>query len=575
MKTTETIQEKNSLTSIILKAIYYCSIYPILFIFGGRVSGRFILDDMMMLFTGMNLTNGKKIRWSDLDAKTQFKIVAYSIAIILLQVFLIWVFVKFSFVEALFWKALIEKESQLFYFAASSLLLFKLLDVAGNGFLKSLKGNLIIAWRENYVKKLKDIVLDLLKSRVLQRNTVWQESNFEEWAKKWAPMAESNVNQMFQTAVNIIFNSLNALMMTVYFGHLLVLLSWQIFFWSLGIALGLKLILDCVNKWVNDDVYSQYNRTAIDLRTAGQSLLSQAPVTFSLGIEDKFVRKFDQANDSYSASARGMVRFKVLLNAIRWGLREIIEPLAHVMIAIFYFTGQVSFVRLNLIANAAIKLIYTLLDLGCDIERYNAFDMAFNEVKSKSEELPVPAQLSKIDLSTKSFFDSIGKKKVELEQDFRKGLTRLKGANGAGKTNFYRHLLHNQDLSGHYLSGASSKSIDLESMFDLTFEEKDFTCFGVEKEKLGGAAGQASDGQKAWRHLLSYAVLVQRGEIRKPGLLIFDELDSAIDSGDKQSFMQLCQKVVKVLGVDYAIVTTHASDEFDIPSVELKSGPPN
>lgn len=134
MKTTETIQEKNSVTSIILKAIYYCSIYPILFIFGGRVSGRFILDDMMMLFTGMNLTNGKKIRWSDIDAKTQLKIVAYSIAIILLQVFLIWVFVKFSFVEALFWKALIEKESQLFYFAASSLLLFKLLDVAGNGF---------------------------------------------------------------------------------------------------------------------------------------------------------------------------------------------------------------------------------------------------------------------------------------------------------------------------------------------------------------------------------------------------------------------------------------------------------
>lgn len=73
-------------------------------------------------------------------------------------------------------------------------------------------------------------MLDLLKSRILQRKTVWQESNFEEWAKKWAPMAESNVNQMFQTAVNIIFNSLNALMMTVYFGHLLVLLSWQIFF---------------------------------------------------------------------------------------------------------------------------------------------------------------------------------------------------------------------------------------------------------------------------------------------------------------------------------------------------------
>jgi ABC-type multidrug transport system fused ATPase/permease subunit len=556
-------QKQFSIASLFLKLFYYCT-YPLLFVFGARASQGSVYNNISMLLTGIkDVSDANQIKWESLQPRSKTLIVLYSVAVIALQIFLIWAFVKFSFVEALFWKSLFDKKADTFYWAAVGMIIFKLADLLGMALKKYFQSRIIIQWRENFADQLKQQIISLFQSPALKKDGKFYSSDdFKQWSKSWGQMAEQNVEKMIRTAVNIIFNSLNALMLTVYFGHILVMMSWQMVFWALGIALGLKIILDLVNYFANDDVYSRYQTAQLELRATGMQFVGSATMMFGLGLGNASKKEFEKANQEVSKTARSYAGFRIMVDAIRWGLREIVEPLVHVLTAVFYFTGQLTFARLNLLANAAMKLINTLLDLGTDVDRYNTFDMAFKSVKEQTMGLPEPATLTPVKLESETFINSVkNNQKVTFNKSpdpKEKELVRIQGGNGAGKSCYYLHVM--DQFNAHRLSNLSSET-DYEKLFDSKCDERLLERYSTELgiKDLSKKIGHSSGG-KAWKHLISHYWAIRTEKVTQPEIIIFDELDAAIDAESKETFAAACSKVVEQLNIR-GFITSHSESE--------------
>ena len=222
--------------------------------------------------------------------------------------------------------------------------------------------------------------------------------------------------------------------------------------------------------------------------------------------------------------------------------------------------------------NAAIKLIHTLLDLGTDVDRYNTFDMVFKSVEDSVTCMPIKKELERVGLESENFVNSFTGESLtfNLAPNPAPGqIMAIKAENGVGKTCFYRHL-----SGAHYLSSDSAKQLDFEKIGDFSIDtliekgELSMPCIHV-KEKVG--RGQLiSDGQRAWRHLISYYYCVKSEKLAKPEILILDELDAAIDDASKNEFHQACKQIVSNLQVK-GFVTSHSNHPWDSETTLTRS----
>ncbi|MDA9832624.1 hypothetical protein N9C31_03275 [Gammaproteobacteria bacterium] len=572
----KTQKKDGTIISTFLQVIYY-GIYPLLFVFGARANGQSVYQKITMLLTGIKgegVPDEDKITWQTLPNHTRVRIVLFSMGVIALQAFLIYVFVNFSLIEALFWKSLIEKEAQTFYYSAVGMILFKLAEVLGGVLKKYFQSNIIVQWREDYTKQLNDRLVKRLKEPVLEKSgKVYGAEEYKEWATTWSQMIEQNVNEMFKAAITIVFNSIDALMLTWYFGYTLASMSGQMIVCALAIALGLKLLVDLVNYVANNHVYKKYQDSQVQLRAKTREWVCSAACTYSLGVGEFFKKEVDKANENFSKSARSYALFRTIIDAIRWGLRQIIEPLSHILTAVFYFTGHMSFVRLNLMTNAAIKLIHTLLDLGTDVDRYNTFDMVFKSVEEGVTCMPIKKKLTRVELESTDFINSFTGESLtfDLAPNPKTGqIMAIKAENGVGKTCFYRHL-----SGAHCLSSDSAKQLDLEIIggfsIDKLIRGRDLCMKCINVNDKVGSGQSISDGQRAWRHLISYYYFVKSGKLAKPEILILDELDAAIDEASKTAFHQACKEIVSTLQVK-GFVTSHSNHQWDSETTLTRSG---
>ncbi len=429
-KKPQTHSSHNQLTLLgLLKWLFGWIFYPVAYFVVPKANGTSLLPRLYQLIWGITAPQSKieKFGFVHLPKDIRRSIGLYALATILLQIFLIYIFVKFSLFEALFWRSLVNIEQSIFYSAGFMLIAFKLLEIGTELVTRFMKSQVIIKWRQGFVS--------MWFSDVASRKPYKDDVN------NIPQIIEQNVEDCVTAGVNILFNAVTTLLLIAYCCYLIFSCSPYVIVMSVCLAVALKFLLDVVS-YAAGDIWKRYRDDKANLRDKLSHFFRRSHLTLNFGWAAAEKKLIDDSSVELSRTTQTRVFFDNVINALRWGLRQIIEPVITITVAALYFTGKVVFSRMNLIANSAIKLVHLILDLVADIDRYNQFSATMDSISLAlpSSELPSGNNdVSKQNLPDEFTFRN-KQYSIKGGLSISPGITGIKGENNIGKTYLFTNL---------------------------------------------------------------------------------------------------------------------------------------